>query len=97
MKKIIALLVVFVSFCSHAQIRGTVNDEKGNPIPFANVFIENTYKGTTSNEQGKYEINLTIKGKYTFVFQYLGYKTQKKTVEIASFPFVLNINMEEEN
>jgi hypothetical protein len=97
MKKIIALLVVFVSFCSHAQVRGTVNDEKGNPIPFANVFIENTYKGTTSNEQGKYEINLTIKGKYTFVFQYLGYKTQKKSVEIASFPFVLNVKMEEEN
>jgi hypothetical protein len=97
MKKI--LLFSFILFVSHfqAQIRGTVLDEKGNPIPFANVIIENTYKGTTSNELGKYEINLNTKGKFTLIFQYLGFKTQKKAINIESFPFLLNVIMEEEN
>lgn len=97
MKKIVLFVFVLLVTNFYAQIRGTINDDKGNPIPFANIFIENTYKGTTSNETGKYEISLNTKGNYVLVFQYLGFKTQKKPINIDHFPFILNVKMEEEN
>jgi hypothetical protein len=37
-----------VSVTNYAQIKGTVSDDKGNPLPFVTVFQEDTYNGTTS-------------------------------------------------
>lgn len=97
MKKIILLLLLLVSIKSFAQIKGTVSDEKGNPLPFVSIFIENTYKGTTSNDSGKYELGLKTPGKYTVVFQYLGFRTKKVTAEIEKFPYTMDVVLEEEN
>ena len=80
-----------------AQIIGKISDEKQNALPFVNVFVENTYNSTTANEVGKYILNINKPGNYAIIFQYLGYKTIKKTVTIEQFPFELNIIMAEEN
>ncbi len=54
-------------------IRGTmIDDATGEPIMFANVLVEQTQSGTTSDLDGKYELELPV-GTYTFVFSYLGY------------------------
>lgn len=89
-------IACFCSFLSYSQITGTVTDTKKEPLPFVNIYIDNTYIGTTSNEEGKYELNVNTKKEYTIVFKYLGYKTIKKTIEPKSFPNQLNIEMEEE-
>lgn len=89
----IALLYAFASF---SQIKGTITDTKSNPLPFVNIFIDNTYKGTTSNEEGNYELNIKEPNTYTVVFQFLGYKTIKKTVTIESFPFNLDAILTDE-
>ena len=91
--KLLSALLVFVAFTSYSQIKGTVSDTKSNPLPFVNIFIENTYKGTTSNEDGNYELNITEPKTYTVVFQFLGYKTVKKTIAIESFPYVLDATL----
>ena len=97
MQKLITLILLFFSFLNYAQIRGTVTDTKGIPLPSVSVLVENTYNGTSSNEQGQFELNIKTAGKYTLIFQYLGYKTQKTTIEIKQFPFVKNIQLSEEN
>ena len=97
MKKHHLLLLFLVSFVSNAQIKGTVTDEKGNPLPFVTIFQEDTYNGTTSNEQGNYEFNLKKKEKQTVVFQFLGFKTQKIIIQTDKLPYSLNIKMEEES
>ncbi|MES2544408.1 MAG: DUF5686 and carboxypeptidase regulatory-like domain-containing protein [Bacteroidota bacterium] len=97
MKKITALFFLFLSIYTNAQIKGTVTDDKGNTLPYVTIFVENTYNGTTSNEQGKYELNIKTTGKHTLVFQYLGFKTQKKTITIESFPYVLDVNLLEDS
>ncbi|WP_412985389.1 DUF5686 and carboxypeptidase regulatory-like domain-containing protein [Pontimicrobium sp. IMCC45349] len=89
-------IACFCSFLSYSQITGTVTDTKKEPLPFVNIYIDNTYIGTTSNEEGKYELNVNTTKEYTIVFKYLGYKTIKKTIEPKSFPYQLNIEMEEE-
>ncbi len=81
---------------SFSQIQGTVTSSKNEPLPVVNIFIENTYIGTTSNNDGKYELNINKIGSYTVVFQYLGYKTLKKTVDIKQFPFIVDAQLNEE-
>jgi len=97
MKNYTLLAFLLFSISNFAQITGTVTDEKGNPLPFVSIFEEGTYKGTTSNEQGKYQLNIKeIAGK-TITFQYLGYKTQKKIVLAATKTAILDIKMQEES
>ena len=97
MKKYYAFLLFIISCSNFAQIKGIVSDNKGNLLPFVSVFVENTYNGTTSNEQGKYELNIKTTGKYTVVFQYLGFKTQKKSITVEKFPYTFDVKMEEES
>ena len=95
-KLLLSLLLLTLSLLSHAQIKGTITDAKNEPLPFVNVIIENTYKGTTTNDSGYYELNVIETKTYNLIFQYLGYKTIKKTVRIDKFPFLLDITLEEE-
>jgi len=97
MKKITSFLFLLISIFGFAQIRGTVTDSKGNPMPFVNIYLQNTYTSTTSNEQGKYELNVRTPGKHVVLYQYLGYKTEKKIIEEEKFPQTINVQLIEED
>ena len=97
MKNYFLLLFLLVSIFSFAQIRGTITDNKGIPLSLVTILEEDTYNGTSSNEQGNYELNIKKTGKYTIVFQYLGFKTKKLSVTIDKFPYTQNIILVEEN
>ncbi len=93
------LLTIFTLLCAYtsfAQIQGTVTDSKDQPLAFVNVYIENTYKGTTTNDDGIYELNINTPNTYTVVFQFLGYKTVKEKIQIESFPYTLNTQLIDE-
>ena len=94
--KLLPLFIVLISYFSQAQIQGNVTDANNQPLPFVNIFIENSYTGTTSNEEGNYELNITETGDYTIVFQSLGYKTIKETIVIETLPFNLNMTLPDE-
>lgn len=98
MKRIIFFCIFLLSITySFAQVTGTVTATNGEALSFVNIYIEGTYTGTTSNDAGKYEINLTKTGNYTFIFKYLGFKTLKKNVTINSFPFTIDAILEADN
>ncbi len=97
MKYISLLAIMLTSFAATAQIVGTVTDNGGQPLPYVNIYVENTYNSTISNEQGQYDLPIKQPGKYTIIFQYLGFKTVKKYITPEKFPFSLDIAMEEEN
>ncbi len=99
LKKTLPLLLLLLTFNAFAQIKGTIADDKGNPLAFVNIIEENTYNSTTSNEQGKFELNIKVPGRHIILFQYLGYKTVKEVVEISNngAPANLNVVMQEEN
>ena len=96
MRFITSLLFLFVSIQSFAQIVGKVTNTDGEPLAYVNIYLENSYSGTTSNEDGNYELDVTENGNYTVVYQFLGYSRVKKEISISSFPFILNVNLEEE-
>ena len=61
------------------NISGVVYDEKGIPLPGANILISGTKKGVQTDFDGRYE--LPAKKGNILVFSYLGYITQKITVQ----------------
>ena len=96
MKNIASFILLLFTVGSFAQIKGNVKDKNGEPLSFVSVYLENTLTGTTTNDNGDYELEVQKAGNYVVIFQYLGYKTQKKTANISSFPFTLDVVLEEE-
>ncbi len=96
MKNITAFLFLICSSITFSQVKGRVTDTKKQPISFVSVYLENTITGTTTNTNGDYELTLFKTGNHTLIFQMLGYKTVKKTVEINSLPFTLDVSLTEE-
>ncbi len=71
------LIMLFTGLCSTAQIKSVVVD--GNTkevIPYVNIWVENENIGTTSNEEGEFELNVTDTNKI-IVFSAIGYATTK--------------------
>lgn len=97
MNKFFQILFLLITTIVQSQITGIVKDTSGQPLPYVNIFIENTYKGTTSNEDGYFELNISKTGNHTVVFQFLGYKTLQKKLEISQFPHAIDVVLEEEN
>ena len=97
MKNAYLFVLLVLSFYSNAQIKGTISDEKGKPLPFVSVYEESTYNGTTSNEQGNYQLNIKSGGKNKIVFQLLGFKTKKIAIPTEKSSFILDVKMLEES
>lgn len=59
------------------EIRGLIKDAKtGEEIPFANVIVQGTNMGMTTNVEGSYSIKNLKPGNYTLVIKYIGYENQ---------------------
>ena len=96
-KTLLSYFFIALSSMLSAQVIGTITDQKNTPVPFVNILIENTYKGTTSNDDGYYELNITEPKTYTLIYTFIGFKTVKKKVKIDKFPHRIDIVLEEES
>lgn len=91
-------LVLFFSIlfiCQGAfavRISGTVTDDRGNILPYASVFVKNSSQGTTSNNLGKYFLDLSP-GDYIIVCQYVGYTRQEKKITLGGSPLTLDFQL----
>ncbi|MBL0014108.1 MAG: carboxypeptidase-like regulatory domain-containing protein [Flavobacterium sp.] len=97
MKNLLFFILVLISSKSIAQINGTVTDSNGKPLASVSIHIEDTYLGTTTNDEGEYFLNVPGKGKYVIVYQYLGYKSQKIKYVHEKRLKTFDIKLEEEN
>ena len=98
MKKLFLVFgLLFISISIFAQVKGRITGVQKKPLSFVSIYLDKTITGTTSNDNGEYLLNISKKGKHTIVFQILGYQTLKKEVNISSFPFELNVELEQEN
>jgi len=75
-------------------VRGIISDEAGEPLAFATIFVPQTGSGAVSNALGEYEIRLEP-GRYELTFQFIGFRTLLRTVEIPAEQWQkLDIRME---
>jgi len=65
-------------------ICGTVYDyQNKNPLPYANVIIEHTTTGTTTDENGNFQLKHTSNQNENLIISYVGYEAQ--TFELSTF------------
>lgn len=77
MKRVLLLLLgTAPGTLAQRMLRGVVaNGETGEVLPFANVFLANTTKGTTTDQAGQFQLlNLPV-GRYDLVASYVGFET----------------------
>jgi len=85
---ILSMIVLIISlggtvFAAGTNIEGYVTDaQTGGPLPGANVFLTGTSMGAATDAEGKYLIQDIPPGKYTITVSYIGYKSEKLTVDI---------------
>lgn len=70
-------------------ISGSIVDKDTNePIPFAYVHLEELNRTTTSNIRGEFELKNIPEGSYTVSFHRIGFKTQKRRVDLKENLFL---------
>lgn len=82
MKKTILLFlglffILFSSIAQNRQIKGKIIDESGDPLQGVNVVVSGTQKGSQTNANGDFAIDVTdIQGAITLIISTTGYETQ---------------------
>jgi hypothetical protein len=57
----ITTLLLFSWLASHSHnLKGFITGKDGTPIPYATVFIKEISLGTTTNDDGKFELDLEV-------------------------------------
>ena len=86
-----------LSFVCGQIAKGTVKDEQtGEALPFANVFIDNTTMGTTTNVDGKFSFSVPA-GFALMVISYVGYQTQSFNINpVVTETLEFNISLKSE-
>lgn len=99
MKQLFVLIILFASTAINAQngsVAGTLTDKEtsGQPLPFANVLIKGTTKGTTSDFDGNYSITNMEPGTYTIEFSFVGYQSVEKANVVVTAGNTTTVNQE---
>ncbi len=81
-------LFILISFqpllAQSGSVRGTVSDELGNSLPGANVVLEGTTLGASTDDLGQYVILDVPVGEYTARVSYIGYTASSQSTSVVT-------------
>ena len=78
--KILLFLATSINCYSQKNtLSGKVSDNSGG-LSYANIYIKNTKLGTSSSENGQYQIKNIPNGTYTVIISSIGYKTKSRKI-----------------
>ena len=90
--RLMTLSLVFASLLSGQSVfQGTVTDTDGETLPGVQVFLKDTYVGTTTSMEGEFKIALPEQSG-VLVFSYIGYETQEVHVS-SDTPVPISVEM----
>ncbi|HZB13949.1 MAG TPA: TonB-dependent receptor, partial [Chryseolinea sp.] len=97
MKLLPYLLFALLLQESYAQVKisGRVIDVSGDPIPGVNVFLADTYDGTSTDANGRFEFETPQQGKQLLTARFIGYKEFIQEVQIANKNYEITIKLVE--
>ncbi|MCC1485296.1 TonB-dependent receptor [Winogradskyella immobilis] len=97
MKTFLKLFIMLFCVLSFAQttVKGKVIDDKGLPLPSANIIIAGSATGTTSDFEGNYTLTTDLNPPFTIKISYTGFET--KTEQVTSNNQTINVTLIEGN
>lgn len=69
-----------LSYNNDIEVKGTVLDENGLPLPGTNVIVEGTTNGTQTNFDGEFKFPERLKIGDVLIFSFLGYDSKKVVI-----------------
>lgn len=87
MKSIITLFYLLATLIATAQtkIEGTVTDSKGKALAGANIYIDGTYDGATSDDAGHFSFETSEKGEQVLVITAMFYEDVRQTINVENY------------
>jgi hypothetical protein len=79
---------------SQTSVSGKVTTKEGT-LPGANVFIDGSYDGTSTNAEGEFSFRTAKTGKVILKAQFLGYEPFAKEIELNGLPIILAVQLVE--
>jgi outer membrane cobalamin receptor len=70
-------------------------DRKGRPVSFANVYLEGSYDGCTSDTTGAFKLTTTLTGRQVLVASFIGFEKQMLEVDLDTLRWPVAIILEE--
>lgn len=85
MKLFVNVFFLFICSLLYSQttINGTVKDNNGLPIEGANIYLEGTYDGGTSDTDGKFSFKTDVSGTQNLIVSFLSYETFNMTGDVS--------------
>ncbi|MFT4576093.1 MAG: iron complex outermembrane receptor protein, partial [Polaribacter sp.] len=99
MKKNHIFLFLFTSMLVNSQsftISGKVSNQNNEPLAGASVFVKSAKKGTSSDFDGNFQLNVTT-GSYIIEARFIGYVTASKMIAVTTQNVVVNFNLQPES
>ncbi len=92
---ILLLLFAFIHSNAQTTIKGTITDTKGVPIVGANIYLDGTYDGSSSDENGAFSFISSETGVQTLIVSFISFETFSLQQEITDMKN-LNIRLKED-
>ncbi len=91
MKRLLFFIIAIcqISLAAQTTVSGKVTDKKGEPIIGANVFLDGTYDGTSTNKKGEFSFTTSEKGIQTLKISFISYVSYSKTADVKTFSKLL--------
>ncbi|OUR98422.1 TonB-dependent receptor [Flavobacteriales bacterium 33_180_T64] len=84
--KLFSVFFLFISLSLQAQSNYTIGGRvmsEGEGLPYVSVYIKGTSLGSTTDENGYFEITKVPRGDNEIIVSFVGYKTDKKTIGVS--------------
>lgn len=95
MKLLLTILFIGLSIFAHSQnrIKGTITNEQNQPLFGVEVYIEDLQKGTSTNENGLYELVNIPSAVIKITVAFIGYESQTKILNLTQNETVQNFTL----
>ena len=86
---------IFNFLKAQTLIDGSITDAKGKAIPGANIFIKETYDGTTSDADGKFSFTTNEKGEQVLAVSFIGFEKWEQRINLDSATIKVRVKLKD--
>lgn len=93
--KLFMLCFCLVSFAQTTTVKGKISDDTGQPLPGANIIIQGTTTGTSTDFDGNYILTTDQSPPFNIIISFTGFESQ--TIEVTTNSQTVDVTMVEGN